>query len=656
MAARHIGATTRPNAAGRQLWRLLIVLACQSVLDAYGAQGDIAAPDNIETRVLACTPCHGLRGQGTHDDYFPRLAGKPAGYLYNQLVAFRDGRRHYVPMNYLLEYQNDTYLRAMADYFSNQDPPYLPRHTQTTDLAVRDRGQALATRGDAARGIPPCAACHNPNFTGVNPGIPPLVGLQPKYISAQLGAWRYGTRTATAPDCMQLVASRLSEADVTALAAWLSSLPAPAKPTPLPDGGLLTALPCGSEPQTSQASVQAVPQPTPQPPSAPESLLEKGLYLARAGDCIACHTDPRGKLFAGNRELPTPFGTLYSSNITPDQTYGIGKWSDSDFYATMHAGRMPDGGLLYPAMPFGDYTKVTRADSDAIFAYLRSVPAVPVPDRPQDLHFPFDNRSLILGWRTLFFTEGTYRPDSAHAEDWNRGAYLVEGLGHCGMCHTAINELGGSSESKAFQGGLIPLQKWYAPSLTSNKESGLGGWSLQEIAEYLHKGVSARGAVYGPMSEVVYNSLQYLTDEDIHAVAVYLQSLAQRSKPAPEVAQVTVTEGSLLMLLGKTLYSQQCASCHGVKGAGDPPRYPPLANNQSIQMESAVNPIRMVLNGGFPPGTASNPLPYGMPPFAQRFSNDEVAAVVTYIRSSWGNHGTAISPREVDDLRSAPLN
>jgi cytochrome c553 len=638
-----------------------MVLACQSVLDAYGAPADVQAPDNIETRMLACTPCHGLRGQGTHDDYFPRLAGKPAGYLYNQLVAFRDGRRHYVPMNYLLEYQNDTYLQAMADYFTSQDPPYLPRHAGTTGTAVLALGQALATRGDAARGIPPCAACHNPNFTGVNPGIPPLVGLQPNYISAQLGAWRYGTRTATAPDCMQLVAARLSEADVTALAAWLSSLPAPTKPTPLPQGSLLTALPCGSEPQVSQSSAQeasapaTTSQPTPQLPPGPAPQIEKGLYLARAGDCIACHTNPGGKLFAGNRPLPTPFGTLYSSNVTPDETYGIGKWSESDFYATMHVGRMPDGGLLYPAMPFGDYTKVTRADSDAIFAYLRSVPAVSIPDRPQDLHFPFDNRSLILGWRTLFFTEGTYRSDSAQSAQWNRGAYLVQGLGHCGMCHTAINELGGSSESKAFQGGLIPLQKWYAPSLTSNKESGLGDWSLEEISEYLHKGVSARGAVYGPMSEVVYNSLQYLTDEDIRAVSIYLKSLAERSAPGPEVAQVSPTEGSLLMLLGKSLYSQQCASCHGVKGAGDPPRYPPLASNQSIQMQSAVNPIRMVLNGGFPPGTSANPLPYGMPPFAQRLSNDEVAAVVTYIRSSWGNHGTAISPREVDDLRSAPL-
>ncbi len=408
--------------------------------------------------------------------------------------------------------------------------------------------------------------------------------------------------------------------------------------------------------QESQVSGQATSKATSQAPSSTAELISKGEYLAHAGDCIACHTIPDGKLFAGNRPLPTPFGTLYSSNITPDPNDGIGKWSEADFYATMHVGRMPDGGLLYPAMPFTAYTKVTRADSDAIFAYLRSVAPVPEPNRPQDQRFPFNNRSLILGWRTLFFTEGTYRPDSTKSEEWNRGAYLVEGLGHCGMCHTAINRLGGSSESEAFQGGLIPLQDWYAPSLTSNKETGLGDWSLEDIADYLRKGVSKRGAVYGPMSEVVYNSLQYLTDADIRAVSVYLTSLVQRTNPGPEVTTVPVAESSLLMRLGKVVYSNHCANCHGAEGAGEPPRYPPLANNQSIQMQSAVNPIRMVLNGGFPPGTPGNPMPYGMPPFAQTLANDEVAAVVTYIRSSWGNRGTAIAAHEVAELRSAPLD
>ena len=270
------------------------------------------------------------------------------------------------------------------------------------------------------------------------------------------------------------------------------------------------------------------------------SVIKTGEYLARAGDCVACHTSPEGKLFAGGLTMPTPFGTLYTSNITPDRETGIGGWTADQFYATMHVGRFPDGGLLYPAMPFGSYTKVTRADSDAIFAYLQTVPPVRQPNRPHDLQFPFNNRSLILGWRTLFFREGEYNLDPNQSAEWNCGAYLVEGLGHCSMCHTAINALGGSSESDAFQGGLIPMQAWYAPSLTSDKEAGLGDWSLKDIADLLKTGVSARGAVYGPMADVVYNSLQYMTDADIQAMAVYLKSLPSRGRrrPRPRTSQV----------------------------------------------------------------------------------------------------------------------
>jgi mono/diheme cytochrome c family protein len=388
---------------------------------------------------------------------------------------------------------------------------------------------------------------------------------------------------------------------------------------------------------------------------ADQATVAKGEYLARAGDCIACHTAPEGKLFAGGRAMPTPFGTLYTSNITSDPETGIGKWTSDQFYTTMHVGRFPDGGLLYPAMPFGSYTKVTRPDSDAIFAYLKTIPPVRQPNRPHNLKFPYNNRSLILGWRTLFFREGEFKPNPNQSEEWNRGAYLVEGLGHCGMCHTAINALGGSSESEAFQGGLIPMQNWYAPSLTSNKEAGLGDWSIEEISDLLRTGVSARGAVYGPMAEVVYNSLQYLTDADTRAMAIYLKSLSQPIPQAP-ASKVPTAENRLLLSLGKTVYDTQCASCHGAQGEGKPPDYPLLAGNQSTQMESAVNPIRMVLNGGYPPGTAGNPMPYGMPPFAQSLSDEEIAAVVTYIRTAWGNRGTAVTARDANALRSAPLD
>src|SRR5215472_10493780 len=385
-------------------------------------------------------------------------------------------------------------------------------------------------------------------------------------------------------------------------------------------------------------------------------IVTRGEYLARAGDCIACHTAPEGRIFAGGRAMPTPFGTLYSSNITPDPGTGIGKWTADNFYAMMHIGRFPDGGLLYPAMPFGSYTKVTHADSDAIFAYLKSIPPVNQANRPHDLNFPYNNRALILGWRTLFFTEGEFNPDPKQSDEWNRGAYLVQGLGHCAMCHTAINALGGSSESQAFEGGLIPMQDWYAPSLTSNKEAGLGEWSLKDITDLLKTGISARGAVYGPMAEVVYNSLQYLNNDDIRAMAVYLKSLGQGSPPGAEASSVPAPEGSLLLSFGQTVYATHCASCHAADGRGMPPEYPPLAGNPSIQMASSVNPVRMVLNGGFPPGTAGNPEPYGMPPFAQTLSDDEVAAVVTYIRVAWGNRGSPVSSRQANELRTAPLD
>jgi mono/diheme cytochrome c family protein len=390
--------------------------------------------------------------------------------------------------------------------------------------------------------------------------------------------------------------------------------------------------------------------------AAGSDVVAEGQYLARAGDCVACHTDPGGALFAGGRAMATPFGTIYSSNITPDPTTGIGSWTADQFYGAMHRGRFPDGGLIYPAMPFASYTKVTRADCDAIFAYLRSVPPVRQSNRPQDLRFPFNNRQLILGWRTLFFREGEYRPDPTKSAEWNRGAYLVEGLGHCAMCHSPINALGGSSQSQAFEGGLIPMQNWYAPSLTSNKEAGLGEWSIGEITHLLRTGISGRGAVYGPMAEVTFNSLQYLNDADVRAMAVYLKSLGEGGPFQPEVSRIPAPESDLLLAFGQTVYKAHCASCHAADGRGMPPEYPPLAGNPSISMQSAVNPIRMVLNGGFPPGTKGNPMPYGMPPFAQTLSDDEVAAVVSYIRSAWGNRGSPVSARQANELRTAPLD
>jgi mono/diheme cytochrome c family protein len=379
-------------------------------------------------------------------------------------------------------------------------------------------------------------------------------------------------------------------------------------------------------------------------------VINRGEYLARAGDCVACHTIPNGKPFAGGRAMPTPFGDLYVPNITPDDETGIGRWTADDFFRMMRKGVSRDGTLLYPAMPFASYTKVTREDSDAIYAYLMSVPPVKQANRPHELRFPFNKRELLIGWRTLYFNEGEYVPDPKQSAQWNRGAYLVQGLGHCSMCHTAVNVLGGSSESQAFEGGMIPNQNWYAPSLTSNREAGLGDWDIKDIVDLLQTGTSRRATVYGPMAEVTYNSLQYMTDEDMQAMAVYLKALPQRDSEPPPTSQARLVDPAV-MELGRKVYAKQCAMCHGDEGKGHPPAFPPLAGNQSITMASPVNSIRMVLNGGYPPGTKKNPRPHGMPPFSHILNDDEVSAVVTYIRVAWENSGTPVTPAQANELR-----
>jgi mono/diheme cytochrome c family protein len=379
-------------------------------------------------------------------------------------------------------------------------------------------------------------------------------------------------------------------------------------------------------------------------------IIDRGEYLARAGDCVACHTTPNGMAFAGGRPMPTPFGALYVPNITPDDDTGIGKWTAEDFYRMMHTGVSRDGSLLYPAMPFASYTKVTRADSDAIYAYLMSITPVRQQNRPHELKFPFNNRELLLGWRTLYFTEGEYVADPGQSAEWNRGAYLVEGLGHCTMCHTAINALGGSRESKEFEGGMIPNQNWYAPSLTSNYEAGLGNWEIQDIVDLLQIGASHRATTYGPMAEVVYNSLQYLSDDDVKAMAVYLKALPKRdAEPAP-TSQARLVDPTV-METGRKIYAAQCSVCHGNEGKGNAPAFPPLAGNQSITMASPVNSIRMVLNGGYAPGTKKNPRPHGMPPFSHILDDGEAAAVVTYVRVAWDNSGTPVTPAQINELR-----
>jgi mono/diheme cytochrome c family protein len=400
-----------------------------------------------------------------------------------------------------------------------------------------------------------------------------------------------------------------------------------------------------------------------EPPAAPAATNEakfetitRGKYLAAAGDCYACHTVRGGEAYAGGLEMPTPFGRLYTPNITPDPETGIGKWSADDFWRAMHEGKSKDGSFLYPGMPFNNYTLVTREDSDAIYAYFMSLKPVQQKNRPHEMGFPYNQRELLAGWRTLYFKQGVYKEDPKQSKEWNRGAYLVDGLGHCNACHATRNMLGAVTKDD-ISGGLIPLQNWYAPSLTSSRETGLGDWEIKEIVDLLRTGVSARGAVFGPMAAVVQHSLQELSLSDLTAMATYLKAQSEKKASTP-LLHTGPPEGltAAMMKAGAQVYKDRCASCHQDDGRGVPRIYPPLANNEAIAMRNPVNAIRIVLNGGFPPSTEGNPRPYGMPPFYQDLNDEQVAAVVTYIRQSWGNSAPPTWPVEVERSRSVPVD
>lgn len=371
--------------------------------------------------------------------------------------------------------------------------------------------------------------------------------------------------------------------------------------------------------------------------------LQRGAYLARAGNCAACHTARGGAPYAGGDAIATPFGTVYASNLTPDPQHGLGRWNASQFWRAMHNGRGRDGRLLVPAFPYPDYTQVTREDSDAIYAWLRTLAPVAQPNRPHDLRFPYDSQAALAVWRALFFQPGVYAADPSRDAEWNRGGYLVRGLGHCNACHGGRNILGGSA-SLELGGGLIPMQNWYAPSLGAAHEAGVAGWSIAEVVALLKNGVTARASVMGPMAEVVYRSTQHLSDADLRAMALFLQRLPP--VPAP-VTDPLPKADSTLMARGSRIYEQHCAQCHGERGEGVAGAYPSLAGNRAVTMAVPANLIRVVVSGGYLPSTAGNPRPYGMPPFSQTLNDEEIAAVLSFLRRSWGNEAEAVSPFDV---------
>ncbi len=386
------------------------------------------------------------------------------------------------------------------------------------------------------------------------------------------------------------------------------------------------------------------------PPAASADAIARGAYLARAGNCMACHTTRGGTPYAGGRAIATPFGTVYGSNLTPDPQHGIGAWSQAEFWRALHHGRSRDGRLLVPAFPYTSFTQVTRADSDALLAFLRSQPASAQPNQPHALRWPYNLQASLAVWRALYFRPEQHHDEPAQTAEWNRGAYLVRGLGHCAACHTTRNTLGASDTALDLAGGLIPMQNWYAPSLTSSAEAGVADWPREQVVALLRSGISDRASVTGPMAEVVQQSTQHLTPEDLGAMADYLRSLPPSHAALPSAPPPA--PGSMVAARGAKLYEQQCAQCHGDQGQGAAGAYPPLAGNRAVTMPSTANLVQIVLNGGFAPATPGNPRPYGMPPFVLTLNDGDIAAVLTHVRTSWGNRAGAVAEIDVNRLRA----
>ena len=390
-------------------------------------------------------------------------------------------------------------------------------------------------------------------------------------------------------------------------------------------------------------AVSQSPVPTPE-------MIRRGAYIARAGNCMGCHTTRGGTPFAGGLAINTPFGAVYTSNLTPDREQGLGQWTQADFWHALHNGRSRSGRLLYPAFPYPNYTKVTREDSDALFAYLQTLPASTQPNRPHELRWPYDTQPALAVWRAMYFSPGVYEADARKSPEWNRGAYLVQGLGHCSACHTPRNPLGATDAALSLSGGLIAMQNWYAPSLTSPAEAGVADWDTQHIVSLLRTGTSARGAVTGPMAQVVLGSTQHLSAADLTAMATFLKALPQSEVPAVPVARAPPPGPASV---GGKLYEKHCAQCHGMDGQGVAGAYPPLAGNRAVTMKATANLVQIVMNGGFAPATQGNPRPFGMPPFVLVMSDAETALLLTYVRSAWGNLGAEVSELEVAKFRSA---
>ena len=394
----------------------------------------------------------------------------------------------------------------------------------------------------------------------------------------------------------------------------------------------------------------AMAQPAPPPQAsglgvspAHADLVRRGEYMIQAADCMPCHSRPGGTPYAGGLILSTPFGKMSTPNITQDKVTGLGRWSEADFWELLHNGRGPHfGEYIYPTMTYTSYTKLTRDDVHAMWAYMRTLAPVDAPRLPIQLPFPFNIRLSLLGWQVMFMDRGTYKPDPRQSAAWNRGAYLVQGAGHCGECHTPRNPLGGMIDSRSLAGAVV--DGFLAPNISSDRQFGLGDWSEDEIATFLKHGDTARTVVFGPMSEVVHDSMAYMSDADLHAIALYLKS----SPPRHETLIDPARDARRSIARGAVIYASNCAQCHQANGAGVSGAIPMLAKNSVVLQrggEDVVMPILVGLEGQGSYGA--------MPAFGGALDDREIADVVNYVRTSWGNTTDAsVKPGAVGAIRA----
>ena len=375
--------------------------------------------------------------------------------------------------------------------------------------------------------------------------------------------------------------------------------------------------------------------------------IERGRYLAVLGDCTGCHTAPGGKPFAGGLALQTPFGTLVAPNITPDPETGIGNMTNEEFLAALHEGRGHNGKRLYPAMPYPAYTKMTDDDVLAMRAYLATV--APVTNRvvSNQLPFPFNIRLSLVFWNGLEFTSGRYQPNPQKSAVWNRGAYIVQGAAHCGTCHTPKTLLGGDKNSAALTGAT--LQGWFAPDITNDPRKGIGGWSRDDLVQYLKTGANKWTLASGPMAEAVFHSTSRMSDEDILAIATYLKDSGEggaSARPQPVAADNNA------MRAGAAIYKDSCAACHKDSGEGEVNLFPRLAGSALVQSDDPTTLVRVVLHGTRAVSTSGAPTAPAMPAFDWRLGDAQVAAVLTYIRNNWGNAAASVSASTVASQRA----